>query len=197
MLTNRTAIEKSFRYLTFEIQKNKRLFRTYTFILNPEEYSQDEPSRSNVIKTLGGAYVEEWGRDLINVNIKGTTGYKKKHYISGEETDGFQAFKDLRNNIYRYFLEPDGKMKQKQNDIFELLFFNWEDDEFYNVYPERFILMRSKNKPLLYSYDFSFILLHPIIKSSSNLMEAIISLSRVNTYIKRFITNIGVMLHGL
>lgn len=182
MITAKTKMEKFFRNITFEIQKNGKFFSSYTLIINPEEYSQDEPSRSAITKTLGGAYIEEWGRGLISVNIKGTTGYKKKHYVSGEETDGFQAFKDLRNNVYRYFLEPDGKMKQKQEDEYELIFFNWEDDEHYIVYPERFLLMRSKNKPLLYSYDFSFICLYPTIYKQKPSPEILASLSVIEKF---------------
>ncbi len=193
-----TNFAKTFKHITFELHKDESLFYSYTFTINPEEFSQEEPSRSSVIKTLGGAYVEEWGRDLININIKGTTGYGKRYYANGKETDGYQTFKDLRDKIYRYFLEPQGRMKQTQTSKYQLLFFNWEDDEYYEVYPERFILMRSKNKPLLYSYDFSFICIKQIgrQKTSVDTLAIINSLSFNNSNIKRFTNILGVLISG-
>lgn len=167
-VTTTTRQIKSYRKLTFQILKNGKIFREHTLIINPEEYTQDEPARATVIKTLGGAHVDEWGADLITIVIRGTTGYKARSNITGNPTDGFLAFKELRNDIYRYFVEPDGKPKQFSNGVtYELRFFNWEDEEYYAVQPVKFTLQRSKSRPLLYAYDFSMTCLYPIGASKS------------------------------
>lgn len=166
LVTTKTIREKQFRHLTFEVTRNGVPVKTHTLTINPEDLTQKEPNRSEVTQTLGGAYVEDWGAGLIEMVIRGTTGYRKRVNIQGKETDGFQEFKDLRNDIFRYFLNPDGTAKRDSRDEYTLNFYNWEDSEYYEVFPKYFQLSRSKNRPLLYSYDFPFICLRPIGKSS-------------------------------
>jgi hypothetical protein len=165
LVTEKTNAAKSFKHLTFQITSQGKVLQTLTLTINPEELTQDEPARANVIRTLGGAYAEERGQDLITISIKGTTGYRKRIGVDGKETDGFQEFKSLRNDIYRYFLEPDGKLKQLQNGSdYELRFYNWEDDEYYAVFPLKFGLQRSKSRPLLYAYDLEMVCLYRLEK---------------------------------
>jgi hypothetical protein len=146
--------------MTFQVLKNGYIVNTHTLVLNPEEYSHEEPARVNINRTLSSAYIEEWGRDLMVVNLRGTTG--RRVYRNGKQTSGYEAFKDLRQEIYRYFLEPDGNMKQRVSDKYEMKWYNWEDEEYYYVYPTKFSLLRSKTRPLLYAYDMSMILLRGI-----------------------------------
>lgn len=149
---------KRARHYVFTVKRNGAIVKTHTLILNPEELSQDEPARAEVFKTLGGAYVEEWGRDIPVYTIQGTTGYRIQKDVQGKNKSGFESFKELRNDIYRFYLEPGGEPKQVVDDVNEytLEFNNFEDAEHYIIVPQRFSLQRSKNQPLLYSYVFSF-----------------------------------------
>lgn len=165
-VTKKTLRETAIKRFTFKITKNEnKIIRLFTLTRNPEEYTQEEPARVEITKTLGGAYIEEWGADLQSISLKGTTGYGKTVSVDGEILDGYQAFKILRNDIYRYFLEPRKKLKQFLKDSYELYFYNWEDGEYYRIQPKKFTLLRSKSRPLLYAYDFQFICLYPVTAS--------------------------------
>lgn len=195
-VTQKTKNEKMNKQISFRIDRDGVLFRLFTFSIKPEELMQDEPARVNVIKTLGGAYVEEWGRGSITMTIRGTTGYKERIGNNGM-TDGFQEFKELRNDIYRYFLEPNGTMKQYLKETYDLMFYNWEDQEFYYIVPNKFSLLRSKNKPLLYQYDFSFTCIKPIIQSvkdSSDGATTESNIPAINTSMKVAANNTRVVL---
>lgn len=157
---------KSQRHYVFTVKRNGAIVKTHTLLLNPEDMSQDEPARTDVFKTLGGAYAEEWGRDIMTYSIRGTTGYRIQRNAQGRNQSGAEAFKALRDDIYRYYLEPNGVPKQVSTDksIYTLEFNNFDDGEHYVVVPQRFSLKRSKNQPLLYAYDFTFYCLYPIGK---------------------------------
>lgn len=118
--------------------------KSYTFSVNPEEYTQEEPSRSTVTQTKGGAWVDDFGAGLPTITIRGSTGFK--------HGQGFTKFKELRDLIRKYYKEKT-----------ELTFHNWTDDESWIVHtdPSGFRLMRSKTNPLLYMYDIRLICLRP------------------------------------
>jgi hypothetical protein len=165
VVMDKTVRERAVRNITFQIVKNKStIVESFTLPVGPEELIHDETARAEVTKTLGGAYIEEWGMDLPNVSLRGTTGYKKKVDGGGHETDGYQAMKEFRNDVYRYFIEPDGKIRQYLKDIYEMFYYNWEDGDYYRIQPLKFTLSRSKSRPLLYMYDFPFICLYPVAK---------------------------------
>lgn len=149
--------------VTQETRRIKQLFRQtfelkvagigsvmlHTLTNNPEDMQQEEPARVSVTQTLGGAFVTDFGQGLPTVTLSGTTGYRRKTTAEGRETDGFQEFQRLRNRIYRGFIETnDPKLS--------LYWYNWEDDEYYQIQPTSFRLMRNKSEPLLYRYEFRF-----------------------------------------
>jgi hypothetical protein len=116
--------------------------QSYVFSINPEEYTQEEPSRSTVTQTKGGAWVDDFGGGLPVITIRGTTGFQKGL--------GVQKFKELRDMIRKYY--DDGS---------ELTFHNWTDDESWIVHPDPsgFRLLRNKTNPLLYMYEMRLICL--------------------------------------
>lgn len=128
--------------------------RSYTFSVNPEEYTQEEPSRSVVTQTKGGAWVDDFGAGLQTINIQGTTGFRNGL--------GVTKFKELRNMIRNYY-----------GGTAELTFHNWTDDESWIVHtdPSGFRLMRSKSNPLLYMYEIRLVCLrsasHPATVSTT------------------------------
>lgn len=94
----------------------------YKFVLNPEQYSQSEPSRLAVIQTKGGAFIDAWGAGLISIEIKGTTGFKNG---TGNPTDGFHKFVELRNLIRTIY--KDVKPGEKIKNLMQ--FYNYTDDD--------------------------------------------------------------------
>lgn len=203
-LTEKTLREQQYKRLTFEIRKNEIIDRSYTLTLNPEEMTQREPTISEVTLTLGGAYVEDWGAGLPEITIKGTTGYSKKTGVDGVETDGVQEFQSLRNDIFRYFLEPNGRAKRTLTDTYELRFYNWADSEFYIIQPRPFSLMRSKSRPLLYAYEWSFTCLRKL-GQKDNTNQVVIPyssedsgslLTRINTAFSEGLADANTLLGG-
>lgn len=123
---------------------------TYKFALNPEVFDQSEPGRATVIQTKGGAFIDAWGAGLISIEIKGTTGFKNG---TGDPTNGFTKFKELRDLIRKNF--TDVKPGEKVANL--LKFYNYTDDDNWYVYPEKFELNRDKSRSLLYVYDILLI----------------------------------------
>lgn len=125
--------------------------KSFKFTLNPEEYTQDEPSRSTVTQTKGGAWVDDFGAGLPTIYMKGTTGFKKG--------SGADKFKELRNFIREYMNNgtPGAEVKD------ELTFHNYTDEESWIVHtdPTAFRLLRSKSNPLLYMYEIRLVCLRP------------------------------------
>ncbi|WCS68026.1 hypothetical protein Goe26_01140 [Bacillus phage vB_BsuM-Goe26] len=123
--------------------------KSYKFNLNPEEYTQDEPSKSQVTQTKSGAWVDDFGAGLKSIYMKGTTGLNKGN--------GFKKFKELRKLIRDYY--TDTKPGKTIKD--ELIFHNFTDEESWVVHPEPsgFRLLRSKSNPLLYMYEIRLVCL--------------------------------------
>lgn len=121
--------------------------RSYKFKLNPEEYSQDEPSRSTVTQTKGGAWIDDFGGGLEIIFMRGSTGMR----------NGFQRFVDLRNTI-RYYRDNTNPGNTPSE---ELIFHNFTDGESWVVHldPAGFKLFRSKANPLMYMYEIRLVCL--------------------------------------
>lgn len=120
--------------------------KSYKFSINPDEYTQEEPSRSTVTQTKGGAWVDDFGAGLPVITIRGSTGFQYGL--------GIEKFKELRKLIRDYYNGSTDK---------EFLFHNWTDDESWVVHtdPQGFRLLRNKNNPLLYMYEIRLICLRP------------------------------------
>lgn len=135
--------------------------KTYPFAINPEEYNQEEPSRSLVTQTIGGAWVDDFGGGLPSISIRGNTGFRNGL--------GFQKFKELRDLIRNYY--KSNTVGQSITD--ELIFHNFTDEESWVVHtdPTGFRLLRSKNNPLLYMYEIKLICLRPATHPNTNRTE--------------------------
>lgn len=130
--------------MAFEFRGN-----TYTFKLNPEEYTQEEPQRSVVTQTKGGAWIDDFGSGLTTIFMRGSTGFK----------NGFENFKELRDTLreYKDNIVPGSEV------VDELTFHNFTDEESFIVHvdPSGFKLFRSKSNPLMYMYEVRLICLRP------------------------------------
>lgn len=111
--------------------------KTYKFALNPEIYTQSEPSRTTVVQTKGGGYIDAWGAGFVTIEIKGTTGFKNG---TGNPTNGFDKFVELRDLIRQVY--KDVKPGSKVENLIK--FYNYTDEDHWYVYPDKFILNRDK-----------------------------------------------------
>ena len=116
--------------------------KSYSFALNPEEYSQTEPNKATVTQTMGGAFVDQFGAGLVEITLRGTTGFKNG---TNDPNNGFEKFKELRDLIRASYQNTDASKEVK--------FYNYTDEEYWNVFVERFSLSRSRSRALLYQYD--------------------------------------------
>ena len=123
--TNAVKRLRSITFMLYELDDKGNevgILQTHTLLIAPQGYQQSEPNRSTVIQTLGGAFIDDWGLGLKQINITGTTGYAKRlvHESAGTAntagidramlaTDGYHAFKDLRDNVYRQYFDLDQK----------------------------------------------------------------------------------------
>ncbi len=159
-LSQETINAQAFPYHTFLVidQSSWKILRQHTLIINPQEYTQQEPVRAQVVQTIGGAYVDDFGRGLPTVSMQGHTGWRLKPMPDGTGMqDGFQAFKALRNDVFRYFTDSMGAIrKYLRNPFVEMRWYNWAEDEFYSIQPTNFMLQRSVSQPLYYQYTFEF-----------------------------------------
>lgn len=159
-LSAETQGQLAFPYHTFVIIDTKagELLKQHTLILNPQDFSQREPVRGQVVQTLGGAYVDDFGRGLPKVQISGNTGWRLKHMPDGAGLlDGWQAFKALRSDIFRFYTDAKDEVRTfLHNPNYEMRWYNWGEDEYYAIHPEDFQLQRSASNPLLYQYSFPF-----------------------------------------
>jgi hypothetical protein len=126
---------------------------TYKFVLNPEEYTQIEPSRITVTQTKAGAWVDDFGMGIATINFKGTTGFKNG---TNDPRNGFLKFKELRDLIRRYYTHTPGTIVSQSE---ELVFHNYTDAEHWVVFPKTFQLLRSVSRPTLYLYEVQLVCL--------------------------------------
>lgn len=169
ILSQDTINQNQFPYHTFVVIDTKQwaVVRQHTLIINPQELSKQEPVRANVVQTLGGAYVDDFGRGLPRVNISGHTGWRLKPMPDGSAMqDGWQAFKALRNDVFRYFTDvKDDVRTYLRNPNYIMRWYHWSQDEYYNIQPLEFDLQQSVSNPLFYQYTINFICLQDITKA--------------------------------
>lgn len=124
--------------------------KSYQFNLNPQEYEQTEPMRGAVTQTKGGAWVDHFGGGLVQIYMKGTTGFQ----------NGFTKWKELRDLLRSYY----NSIKPGQTPTKFITFHNFTDEESWivTIDPQSgFRLSRSKSNPLLYMYEIYMICLRP------------------------------------
>ncbi|MBE0335123.1 hypothetical protein [Paenibacillus sp. 23TSA30-6] len=199
LVKDSTHDQKKFYRMTFELRKTLPSGDTgsitlHTLLVNPSDFTQDEPGRGNIVQTLGGAYVPDFGLGLPTVTLSGTTGYSKRTSAENKELDGYEEFISFRADIHRKFLQAN----DPQHSLF---WYNWEDNEYYEIHPQNFRLQRSKSEPLLYRYEFRFTCLWRLTKTrreaSADYLKRNPSTAAMAGRLSSSVSNIGELLHKL
>lgn len=120
-------------------------------VIRPAELTIDEPSRSNVHQTLGGAWADVFGAGVGSINISGTTGWG-----SNKQYDGFLAWKDLHENVWRKWAKL---VERSDPELVRLDFVDELDEQVFRVIPDKFQLKRNKSNPLLHNFNISMTIL--------------------------------------
>lgn len=160
-VTPATQAQMSYVLMTFRLLKDGKDLWRWTFLINPDLYQQTEPVRANVIQTIGGGYVDAFGRGLTTIRISGVSGWRLRNVTNQGVTDGWQHWQGFLEKIYRYFID---KTNEDDKHTYELRFYNWMDKEYWAVY---FIdnLQWRRQAPqdsLWRRYDFTLVCLYPV-----------------------------------
>lgn len=125
-------------------------------VLRPEDLSRQEPSRTAVSQTLGGAWTDDFGRGVSSISINGHTGWR-----GGLHADGAEEFRKLRDQVFVRWHELRAQHRRggRDPDDIELIFADALDDITAVVAPMSFQLRRHKSRPLLMQYSIQMTLL--------------------------------------
>lgn len=154
-----TRAKKRFYKQTFQIKKGSKTLVRHTLLVNPESMDIQEPAIVNVQQTLGGSYISNFGQGLIEVSLTGLTGYGARVNSDGIARDGYTEYKHFRDSVYRYFIT-------NSDPNVSMFWYNWEDEDYYQIVPKSFRTSRSTAESLLYRYDLEFTCIRQLNKVS-------------------------------
>lgn len=122
----------------------------FVFTLRPEEVTYTHPTRSTVIQTLGGAWVDDFGEGLTDIVISGTTGWRRQSGMGGEE-----SFRQLRTGVFETYHKRRMEAAEAGQDPDNVQMI-WVDTLHlctYRVYPITLQTRKHKTRPLLFQYQ--------------------------------------------
>lgn len=174
--------------------------------IRPADLTRVEPSRASVQQTLGGAWLDNWGPGVRQVNINGNTGWRGSNY-----EDGMEVFKTLNNAVFKSWHEKRrlAIAAGRDPELIQLIFADLLDDFVYVVAPMNFTLRRNKQSPLLMQYQISMLVLSEDLVELKNKLrppailpgnvavpEALKTLREILGRIRNFATSVGNFIKG-
>jgi hypothetical protein len=128
----------------------------FQMVIRPEELTTTEPSRHAAHQTFGGdgGWIDSFGPALGSAQLSGHTGWR------GNETDdGAALFLRLKLTVYQEYHAARARAVAAGKDpaLVKLVFIDVLDSLQWLVYPERFVLRRSKSRPLLMQFNINLI----------------------------------------
>lgn len=173
-------------FYTFVFQNSVGLLNSLTLVVNPEEFEQIESSTTNVVLTAGDVFSDSFGPGLVNIRMSGTFG--QRPIINGAQGSGQLELFKLRNLFRQYLdeLNPITTPSPSKNIGAKLMFFNYKDNEFWQIEPvgNYLTLKRSKSSPFLYRYDLNFVATNRI---GNNYLESLLYFFDNNTQVTSFL----------
>lgn len=175
-------------FYSFIFQNWNGLLNEITLAVNPEEFEQTDSSTSNVVLTAGDVFTDSFGPGLTNIRISGTFG--QRPIINGTQGSGQLEILKLRNLFRKYLdsLNPITTPSPSKNNATKLMFFNYKDNEFWQIEPvgTYFNLRKSRKAPFLYRYDLNFTATNRV---GNNYLESFIYFFDSNSQISSFLTD--------
>jgi hypothetical protein len=122
--------------------------------IRPEELTRTEMSRVSVQQALGGAWADDFGPGLAQINISGHTGWR-----GSVSADGMELFAQLKKLAYTNWHAARNAARAAAVDPngVSLTFADALDSTTDVVIPTSFVLRRSKSRPLLMQYQIAMI----------------------------------------
>ena len=152
----------------------------YVLPINPESYDKEIAPRAKITLTQSGGFEDRTGWVLPKINIKGTFGYlgtypggNGKTLNRGVQQCGWDLYKELEG-IFLSFYEQfgtnsdDGSLLMHDADeVAKLRFYNFTDEDFYEVQINKFVVRRNIQHRLLYKYDIQLTALRRLDEEES------------------------------
>lgn len=131
----------------------------HTLYVRPEDLTRDDPSRVNIVQTMnGGAWADDFGPGVAMITIAGHTGWRRGE---GSNDDGEARFKALRAQVFEEWHKRRAQAVANSKDPagVGLIFSDSLDSIVATVAPMRFVLRRSRSRPLLLQYQIQMAVL--------------------------------------
>lgn len=145
----------------------------------PEALSRQDPSRINVVQTLGGAWADNFGPGLAGITISGHTGWRRDAGLSLQSNgqDGVDRFLRLRDTVFSQWHSRRAAAVlagRDPNDV-HLVLTDALDRFTVTVAPQSFVLQRSRSRPLLMQYQISLSVLYDgVAPSGASLLGGVL-----------------------
>lgn len=144
-----------------EFKMNGVLTDAFTFSVPPEQEEFSFPQRKNETKTFGGAVIADYGNDLVQINLSGSTINQElkliyKSVLGVAEMTGEQEAFYLRDLLKKY-----GTRDNLQNKEVYLYSLNGggkktsNNPKWWRIFIGQLDITRSKDKPFCYNYKLS------------------------------------------
>ena len=156
-----------------EFKNNKVLTDAFTFSVPPENEEFIFPQRKSETKTFGGVVVSDYGNDVVQINLSGTTINQDlkliyKSSLGSDQMTGEQEIFYLRDLLKKY-----GQRENLLNKEVYLYSLNGggnvrTNPKWWKIYVSQLDISRSKDRPFCYNYKFSAIGDPEITKDSKN-----------------------------
>lgn len=122
--------------------------KTYEFSINPQDLSVSYKNRAGVTQTLGGHWVDKFGQGLPEITFSGITGYK----LGSDAEEGYRKYKELKEIVLEAF-NTENNLRSNEN-VEPMRFYNFTDEEYWEIIPIDFSVQRSSSNPLMFRYSF-------------------------------------------
>lgn len=140
--------------ISFVLESAGGTMKSVSLFIRPEDLSISFPSRVSVNQTLGGAWVDSFGEGLQSTTISGTTGWRS----APNGKDGVDRLIELKAEFFSKWHELRAAAVKAGTDPNEVKLRYVDTLNRYSrvIVPQVFEVRRSKSRPLLCMYRFSF-----------------------------------------
>lgn len=144
-----------------EFKLNGVLTDAFTFSVPPENEEFSFPQRKNETKTFGGAVVADYGNDLVQINLSGSTINQEvkliyKSRLGSDMMTGEQEIFYLRDLLKKYGSRD--KLQNKEVYLYSLSGggkVTSHNPKWWRIFVGQLDISRSKDKPFCYNYKFT------------------------------------------
>ena len=195
-ITAKLPTSQRYYNLTFALQNGTDTPFVFSFPVRPEELTRTEPSRTSVVNSLDGAWVDSFGRGLATLTLSGNTGWRYKN-----NEDGVGSFLTLRDKVVHQWhtLRADNLKNNKKPEDVRLIFIDPINGKYVaDVVPMSFTLRRSRSQPLLLMYTLVLTVIDDKAKlPDKNLLEPVVPVTNKAAAMDSIFGSIGDIKKGL